>query len=71
MEKAIQKIKEVKLPFFGEIYNVFLFIEKIDKENKTIFVRLILPEELKFFEELIIFELKVIGKHYKKKIIVF
>ena len=69
MKKAIQKIKEIKLPFFGEIYGVFLFIEDIDENNKTISVKIDLPEELKFFEELIEFELKTIEKHYKKKIV--
>jgi uncharacterized protein YsxB (DUF464 family) len=68
VKKAVEAIKEIEIPFFGKIYDLFLFIEKIEDNN--IFIKLSLPNELSFLKELIIFELKVIGKHYKKKIII-
>jgi len=40
----------------------------VDKLNKKIEIELNFPEELKFFEELIIFELKTVEKHRKKRI---
>ncbi|MEO2154704.1 MAG: hypothetical protein ABGW69_02745 [Nanoarchaeota archaeon] len=68
MKRTIKAIKEIEIPFFGRIYNLFLFIERI--EGNTIFIKLSLPSELSFLKELIIFELKVIEKHYKKKVVI-
>jgi hypothetical protein len=59
----------MRLPFFGEIEGLFLEIENINEKNKEIVVKLKLPKELEFLKDLILFEIKTIEKHRKKKII--
>lgn len=70
IKKAIKSIKEITLPFFGNIEGVLLKIKEVDEKNKEIIVLLDFPKELEFLKELVLFELRTIEKHYKKKIVV-
>jgi len=55
-KKTLNILKDIKLPFFGSIFGVFLFIEEVN--SKKIVLKLILPSSFdEFLKELLIFEI--------------
>ncbi len=67
--KFFKRLKEIELPFFGKILDIFLFINKVDLEKKFIEFTLKLPVNFpEFLEEILIFEIREEMKPFFKEI---
>jgi hypothetical protein len=67
--KFFRRLNQIELPFFGKIFGLFLFLEKVELEKKEIYLILKLPKGFNsFLKDLLVFEIKEELKMFFKKI---
>ncbi len=67
--KFFKRLNQIELPFFGKVFDLFLFLEKVELENKEIYLILKLPNGFnEFLKDLLVFEIKEELKQFFKRI---